>query len=171
MAYTNNSVVDSVQQIVKECNEMLVHTEHCEYYDILSISRSLKDELGKLEQLYEFTPGDTDSIKAQKQVVERLAIRLEFFLSVRMHVYEERKQLRDFAGKFYNDCRNITNMLMRRGKSSERELLEWAANTSYAMSLYARSLHVIFMTSEEDDNTIKTITAQMNNVREDMQNE
>lgn len=171
MAYPNSAVVDSVQQIVNECKEMLAHTEHCEYYDILSLGKTLREEVGILEQLFEFTPGETDKIKAQKQVVERLAIRLEFFLMVRMHLYQERKQLRDFAGKFFNDCKDITSILNKKGKSSERELLKWAGHTGYAMSLYARSLHIVFELSDDDNECIKMITAEMNNAKEDFINE
>lgn len=153
-------VVNSVQQILGECKKMIEQTDGCEYVDIKGLAKSLGEECEVLRQYFELSPEDERNIRNQKQKIERLAIRLEFYMSMRLGLYKDRKKLRDFAGTLYTDCRGITMVLYGSG-ADKTNVIEWAANTNWALSFYSRSLHIIFETGEEDEKKIKNITENM----------
>ena len=161
-------VVNSVQQILAECDGMLSQTKDCEYLDIMSLARTLAEECNSLKQFYELTPDDEVSIKGQKQKVERLAIRLEFFMAIRLGLYKDRKDLRDFAGTLYADCRNIT-MALSRKDTLKRDLVRWGSYTNWALVFYSRSLHILFDADEEDNKQIKDIVENIKIVKENLQ--
>ncbi len=160
-------VVDSVQQILSECDEMLAPTTDCEYADVKGLAKTLKDDCEKLRQLFEISPDDVESLRKQKQCVERTAIRLEFYLFARMGLYKERKELRSFAGRLYDDCRTITYRISRDPIATHAEVVDWASYTGWALALYERSLHIVFELSEADEAIIKDITTKMNVLKED----
>lgn len=157
-----STVVDSVQQIVAECNSMLEHAKQCEFCDITGLATTLQGDVAALSQLYELSPEDVNEIRRQKLKVERLAITLEFYMYVRLKLYGERKQLRDFAGRLYSDCRAVMASMSKKEDVTEAELIEWASYTNWALILYGRSLHVIFSLDEDDERKIKEITAALN---------
>lgn len=158
-------VVNSVQQILGECKKMIEQTSGCEYVDVNSLSKTLSDECDILRQYYELSPEDESNIRKQKQTVERLAIRLEFYMSVRMGLYKDRKDLRAFAGTLYSDCRKLVLALNSKGDSDHKDVISWGANTNWALSFYSRSLHILFEADEEDTNRIKSITENMKIVK------
>lgn len=162
-------VVNSVQQILAECDSMLDQTKDCEYLDVLSLSKTLSSECNTLRQYYELSPDDEASIKSQKQKVERLAIRLEFFMAVRMGLYQDRKGLRDFSGTLYEDCRSIT-LTLSKTNAAQRELVVWGSYTNWALAFYSRSLHILFETDSDDDKQIKNIVENMKIVKEKLNN-
>ncbi len=159
-------VVNSVQQILGECKRMLEQTADCEFVDVTSLSKTLSEECEVLRQYFDLSPEDESNIRKQKQTVERLAIRLEFYMFVRLGLYKDRKCLRDFAGTLYNDCRSLTLAINRNSAVSDRDILYWGANTNWALSFYGRSLHIIFETDEDDDKHIKDIVENMKIMKE-----
>lgn len=159
-------VVNSVQQILGECKRMLEQTAGCEYIDVMSLSKTLTEECEILRQYFDLSPEDESNIRKQKQKVERLAIRLEFYMFVRLGLYKDRKSLRDFAGTLYTDCRSLTLALNGNSAASSKDILYWGANTNWALSFYGRSLHVIFETDEDDDRHIKDIVENMKIMKE-----
>jgi hypothetical protein len=97
-----------------------------------------------------------------KQETERCAIRLEFFMCQRLGLYKERKDLRDVAGRLYNDCREFLLYLNNNLQSDENaikvdDIVKWAEYTGWALGLYEKSLHLIFELDTEDDSKIKEI--------------
>lgn len=159
-------VVNSVQQILGECKKMVEQTTECEYVDVNSLSKSLQDECEVLRQYFDLSPEDEINIKRQKQTVERLAIRLEFYMAVRLGLYKDRKDLRAFAGTLYSDCRALVLALNGRKDVDYKDVLLWGANTDWALSFYSRSLHVIFSADDEDSKKIKSITENMKIMKE-----
>ena len=159
-------VVNSVQQILQECRSMISKTDNCEFVDVTSLAKSLESECALLENYFELSPEDEASIKKQKQVVERLAIRMEFFMSVRLHLYENRYKLRSFSSRLYKDCKDLTLALNAKKDVPDRELISWGANTHWALAFYARSMHVIFETGDDDEKHIKDIVENMKIIKE-----
>lgn len=149
-------VVNSVQQILTECNTMLAQAEHVEYLDVTSLATTLKSECEVLRQYYDLSPEDEYNIKKQKQVVERAALKLEEFMVIRLQLFKERFELRSFASQLYDDCRNLTRVMCQ-NNASDSELIQWGAYTNWALNFYARSLHVLFFTDTDDDKQIRTI--------------
>lgn len=158
-------VVDSVQQIIAECTDMLTHTENCEYLDVKGLATTLKDECDKLSTVYENTPDDTRALLAQKQVVERTAIRLEFFMSCRLGLYKDRQDLRKTAGMLYTDSKDLIMFLYRKGVD-DNTLIRWTTQTNWALKFYGRSLHIIFSTDEDDEEQVKKIVEDMKQTKE-----
>lgn len=160
-------VVNSVQQILSECDTMITQALDCEYADVKGLGVTLKSECEKLRQLFELSPDDADNLRKQKQCVERTAIRLEFYLFARLGLYKDRKELRDFAGSLFEDCREITMKISKDPNCDNAVVMEWATYTGWALSFYMRSLHVNFDVSNEDEDQIKLITTKMNIILED----
>ncbi len=158
-------VVDSVQQIIAECTDMLTHTENCEYLDVKGIAKTLRDECNELNKIYEETPDDARALLTKKQSVERLAIKLEFFLSCRLGLYKDRQDLRKTAGMLYTDSKDLVMFLYRHG-SDDETLIRWTTQTNWALKFYGRSLHIIFSTDEDDEEQIKKIVADMKQTKE-----
>lgn len=154
-------IVDSVQQIISKCDEMLNIARDSEFLDVQSISKTLTFECNELKVLFDEHPENTLQLNKQKQKVERLAIRLEFFLSVRMNEFTYRKRLREMAAKLYEDCRDCSLRLSRDKSIPTEVLCEWGTRTVFALNLYARSTHIIFEISEEENNKIRDIVDAM----------
>jgi hypothetical protein len=163
-----SKVVNSVQQIVAECNKMLAQTEECEFIDVKSLAKTLKDESEELEKLYNEHPDEEREISMKKSLVEGTAIRLEFYMDVRLGLYTERRKLRAYAETLYKDCRDVCDELStKKGMKDSAGLLEWGSLTRWAIEFYARSYHVIFETDEDDEQMIKKIVEAMKLYKEE----
>lgn len=159
-------VVNSVQQILTECKEMIALTEGSEFVDINSLVKTLRDECDILHNYFELSPEDEANINKQKQTVERIAIRLEYYMSVRLNQCTERMKLRKFASTLYNDCRSLTLFLNRSADKQDKDIITWGANTNWALGFYSRSFHIIFSTDEDDEKHIRDIVENMKIVKE-----
>lgn len=159
-------VVNSVNQILNECSTMLEKVENCEYVDVSGLAKSLRDECKSLKEIFDNTPDKESEIKIKKQTVERLAIKLEFYMSVRMNMYNDRRSLRNYAATMYSDCRNLTLAINGKPGISSEELVYWGSMTNWALKFYSRSMHVIFETDEDDEKHIKDIIDNMKIMKE-----
>lgn len=159
-------VYDSVQQILNECGSMLKETENCEFVDVNSLAKTLRSECSELKNLFDNDPGNEDSIRAKKQSVERLAIRLEYFMSVRLRLFQERQKLRKAAINLYTDCRQLVLALNAKNGVPSSELITWAINTQWALGFYARSCNIVFEVTEEDNKNIVGIINNMKVMKE-----
>lgn len=161
-------VVNSVQQIVRECESMLAKTEDCEYVDIKSLAKTLTDECNDLKEFFERFPDKTLELSAKKQTVENTAIRLEFYMCARLNLYEDRYKLRKSAGVMYDDCKRILCRMSVDKEANRDELLYWGTKTKWALSFYGRSLHILFEISDEDEKIIEEIINKMRKLKEDI---
>lgn len=161
-----NKVVNSVGQIITECTQMLSKVDGCEFIDVNSLAMTLKEECTSLETLFDKHPEQEREVSIKKAQVENTAIRLEFYLDVRLGLYKERRKLRKFAETLYNDCRNICCELSAKTDTPSNEVVEWGTRTRWAIEFFARSQHIIFETDDEDDAMIKTIVEEMKKFKE-----
>lgn len=159
-------VVNSVQQILQECEEMVNQTTDCEYVDVTSLAKTLRDECESLRTLFNEHPELESDIKTKKQVVERTAIRLEFYMAIRLGLYTERKTLRAYAYTIYADCRQLTLAINDKQGVTSNDIVYWGSATSWALQLYFRSTHVIFELDMDDEARIKDIVENMKIMKE-----
>ena len=163
-----NKVVNSVQQILSECNSMIKQTDDCEFIDVNSLAKTLREQCDELKKLFDESPEKEHDIMTRKASVENTALRLEFYMDVRMGLYSDRRKLRKFAETFYNDLRDIcSEITMRSSDYPNAVVVEWCARTRWAIDFYARSQHIIFETDAEDEKTIKTIVEEMKKFKEE----
>lgn len=163
-----NKVVNSVQQILSECNDMIKQTDGCEFIDVNSLAKTLREQCDELKKLFDECPDKERDIMTRKAAVEHTALRLEFYMDVRMGLYSDRRKLRKFAETFYNDLRNICSEIAMRDRDyPDAVIVEWGARTRWAIDFYARSQHIIFKTDEEDEKIIKTIVEEMKKFKEE----
>ena len=160
-------VTDSVQQILRSCDSMIKETNGVEYVDIWSLARTLQTQANELSEVFDKTPGDEKTLAAKKQVVEATALRLEFFMAIRLGIYEDRYKLRKYAKKIYEDTRNVALMVAKDESATGVLIDEWGARTRWALKFYARSLHVLFEVDKEDEKKIKEILDAMNAMKGD----
>lgn len=149
-------VVNSVKQIVDECNKMLKLANSTEYVDIRSLAKTLEEQCSELSTMFDNEPNNTDGIRKKKFEVEHTATRFEFLLYVRQRDYAERYNLRQFAKRIYDDARVRLLTLSSNGGSKE-DVAEWSERTKWALKFYERSLHIVFETDDEDESKIKEI--------------
>lgn len=162
-----NKVVNSVQQILSECKSMIEQTDDCEFFDVNSLACTLKEQCNELKELFDESPEKERDIITRKALVENTALRLEFYMDVRMGLYSDRRKLRKFAETLYNDLRGIcSEIAMRSGDYQDAVVVEWGTRTRWAIDFYARSQHIIFETDAEDEETIKTIVEEMKKFKE-----
>lgn len=158
-------VTDSVQQILRSCDSMVEEAKDVEFVDIWSLANTLKLQCAELQRIFDESPDNEKLLQAQKQKVESTAIRLEFFMAVRLGVYKDRYNLRQYAKKMYDDCKLITLQMAKDSSIDGITINEWGARTQWALKFYSRSLHVLFDTNDEDDKKIKEIVEGMKNVK------
>ena len=158
-------VFDSVKQITEACNELIKEGKTSECLDVQSLTKTLEDECAKLNELFDKDPTATGVLNVAKVEVERIAIRLEFYLRVRMELFVDRNKMREFAEKLYLDCKQITLELSKDDKCSKRSLGEWGTRTKWCLNFYARSKHLNFVIDNEDELNIKTITIEMKKLK------
>jgi hypothetical protein len=154
-----NKVVNSVQQIIAECNEMLSKLDGCEYIDVKSLASTLKE-------LFNEHPEQELEISQLKADVEATAIRLEFYMSVHLGLYTDRRKLRKYAEKIYEDCRQISLELTKKDVSNET-IIDWGMRTRWALGFYGASTHIIFYADESDDKEIHEIVDAMKAYKEE----
>ena len=158
--------INSVQQVVKECNEMLQLARELNYVDTNILSGDLEERIKDLVNVYDNNPEDKILVTSKKVDVEKAAISLEYFIQARTDSYRDRYALRKFANTLYEDVRIAANRhlcsLVETGdvvKSSDNvKHLQWTDYLSYARTLKVRSLRLIFNTYDEDEEMIKIIT-------------
>lgn len=155
-------IINSVKQITDECTAMIASAADTEYVDVKSLGETLNRELQELNTLYDEHPEMDLDIASKKSEVEATAINLEFYLDIRMGLYTERRQLRNFAAKFYNDLKDICAIASRTEGYPDAELVEWYTRAKWALGFYARSQHIIFECDDEDNKKIEFITKCMN---------
>lgn len=160
-------VTDSVQQILRSCNSMIEETKGVEYVDIWSLAHTLQVQADELSTVFDKTPGDDKTIAAKKQIVEATAIRLEFYMAIRLGVYQDRYKLRQYAKKIYEDTRNVALMIAKDKDVDGVTVDEWGARTRWALKFYSRSQHVLFEVTKEDEKKIKEIVDAMNVMKGD----
>ena len=160
-------VYNSVQQIIDTCDEMIKFGLDSECVDVHSLSVTLKERCSELKKMFEENPSDTRNINIQKRIVEDTAIRLEFFLRVRMGLYEERNKMRGFAEKLYEDTKQKTIELSKRKEISPVVLNEWGVRTGWALKYLSRSRHILFDTTNEDEIQIRSISIALKRLEEE----
>lgn len=153
-------VVNSVKQIVDECNNMLQLASSTEFIDVRSLAKTLEEQCTELSALFDNEPDNTDSIRRKKSEVEHTATRFEFLLYVRQKDYSDRYNLRQFAKRMYDDTRTRLLTLSSNGGSKE-DVAEWGDKTKWALKFYERSLHIVFETDEDDEKRIKDIVESL----------
>lgn len=164
-----NRVVNSVQQILTECNSMIEFTKDCEFFDVKSLAKTLEEKCSMLKDLYDNSPDKEHEIAMAKAEVEDVAIRLEFYMDVRMGQYTERRKLRKFANTFYEDIRAICQEVsIHPEKYTKEQVLHWGTEAKWAISFYARSLHIIFETDDDDNTKIQEIVNEVKQFKEDV---
>jgi hypothetical protein len=163
-----NKVVNSVGQILGECTLMLDKVDGCEFVDVNSLAKTLKEQQINLEVLFSEHPEKEREVSIAKAQVENTAIRLEFYMDVRLGLYTDRRKLRRFAETLYNDCRSICCELSANHDTPPSELVEWGARTRWAIEFFARSQHIIFETDEDDDAMIKSIVEEMKKFKKEV---
>ena len=152
-----SKVVNSVKQIIEECDKMIEFTKDTEYLDVKSIEKTLATKKDALWKLFDETPDKTHEIEKLKTEVESLGIRLEYYLSVRMNKYTDRRKLRLYTHKLYNDTREACLLYSRENPNDTYGITAWGVKAQWALSLYARANHLIFELDDEDENMIKDI--------------
>ena len=155
-------VTNSVQQILSSCESMMEESKGVEYVDIWSLTYSLKTQTDELKRVFDTEPENEKLLQAKKQIVEATAIRLEFYLAVRLGLYTDRYKMRKYAQKLYQDTRQIAIMISKDESQSGIVVDEWGARTRWALKFYARSQHILFEVDEEDEKKIKEIIDAMN---------
>lgn len=160
-------VYNSVQQIIDTCKEMIDIGIESECLDVNSLAITLKDECIDLQNTFNETPEDIRTINIKKRNVEDTAIRLEFFLRVRLGLFEDRNKMREFAEKLYEDTRNKTMGLSRRKDITPMLLNEWGVHTGWALKFMSRSRHILFEVTNEDELKIRSISIALKRVEED----
>lgn len=154
-------VYDSVQQILECCDALIEATKGCEFLDVRSLNKSLGDACSELRAAFRDDPGNEVLVRTKKQVAERLAIRLETFASIRLHIYNEIVEKRKIASMVYQDCRALTLELNRRSGVDKIDLLYWATSTQWALKFYARSCHCLFVFEKEDEDKLVELVNKM----------
>lgn len=152
-----SKVVNSVKQIVEECDRMIELTKDTEYLDIKGIVVTLTEKKNELFELFDKSPDKLKEIECLKAEVESLAIRLEYYLSVRMNEYTERRKLRAYAHKLYNDTREACLIYAKERSGDKYGITAWGVKAQWALTLYNRANHIIFELDEEDERMIKDI--------------
>lgn len=164
-----NRVVNSVQQILTECNSMIELAKDCEFFDVKSLAKTLEEKCAMLKDLYDNSPDKEREIAMAKAEVEDVALRLEFYMDVRMGQYTERRKLRKFAGTLYEDLRTICQEVSVHPDNYTKEVvLHWGTETRWAMDFYARSLHIIFETDDDDNKNIQEIVTEVKQFKEEI---
>lgn len=162
-----SKVVNSVQQICTECKDMIEQTKDCEFIDVKSLAGTLQEACDKLIDLFDTSPDKERLIASQKNTVENIAIRLEYYMDVRMGLYTDRRKLRKFADSLYNDLRNICNLVaLRQSGYKKEDVVEWGSKAKWAISLLARAQHIVFELDEDDEKTIKIIVEDIKKFKE-----
>ena len=162
-----NRVVNSVQQIFTECNSMIELTKDCEFFDVKSLAKTLEEKCTMLKDLYDNNPDKEREIAMAKVEVEDVALRLEFYMDVRMGQYTDRRKLRKFADTLYEDLRTICQEVsVHPERYSKEQILHWGTETRWAMDFCARSLHIIFETDDGDNKRIQEIVTEIKQFRE-----
>ena len=156
-----DKVVNSVKQIVEECDSMLRYAEDTEYLDVKGIAKTLTDAKNELSKLFDETPDKFKEIEMAKANVEAIAIRLEYYLSVRMDKYTERRKLRVFAAKMYDDVREACIAYAKENPDDAVGITKWGVTTNWALTFYSRANHIIFELSDDDENMIKNISLSL----------
>lgn len=154
-------VYDSVQQILQQCNTLIEETQGCEFLDIKSLAKSLGDACEELSVVFRDNPGDEDTVRAKKQAAERLYLKLEQFVAIRLHVHGDVVEKRNIASRVYTDCRALTLQLNKDPNVDKDDLLYWATVTQWALKFYARSLHCCFMLDSDDERTLYDMIKKM----------
>lgn len=160
-------VYDSVQQIVETCAEMISNSLDSEFLDVRSLANTLQDECEDLKKIFDDTPADTRLINIKKRIVEDTAIRLEFFLRVRMRLFEDRNKMREFAEKLYQDTKQKTMELSKQSDISPIVLNEWGVRTGWALNFMSRSRHILFNTTNDDELQIRGISIALKRLEEE----
>lgn len=156
-----NKVVNSVQQILEECNSMISQVEDCEFIDVKSLAETLKRECEELKKLYEENPDKERDIRIKKVQVEDIAIKLEFYMYVRLGLYADRYKMRNFASNLYDDTKDICFIVCKSKDENSEQILAWSRRTKWALSFFARSKHILFEVDEDDQKRIRDITENM----------
>lgn len=164
-------VTDSVQQILQSCERMINESKDVEFVDIWSLANSLKIQSEELKAVFDQMPENTALLQVKKQNVESTAIRLEFFMAIRLGVYYDRYKMREYAKKLYEDCRLIALQVAKDKTVDGITVDEWGARTNWALKFYSRSKHVLFETTKEDEDMIVTIVNGMKDVKENLLHE
>lgn len=152
-----SKVVNSVKQIVDECDRMLTFAKDSEYADVRSMANVLEQKKSELFEVFDKTPEKVKEVECLKAETESLAIRLEYYLSVRMGEYTERRKLRAYAYKLYTDTREACLVYAREQSNDKYGITAWGVKTQWALTLYNRANHIIFELDEDDENMIKDI--------------
>lgn len=156
-----DKVINSVQQILSECESMLTQVSDTEYMDIKCLAKTVQEQCEKLKALHTESPEKEREIAAQKVMVESAAIRLEYFMSIRLDMYTDRKKLRKYAEKVYIDCRDRAMKEAASTQSGPATIGAWGERTKWALGFYARSKHILFEADEHDENMLKDITVAL----------
>lgn len=156
-------VFNSVNQIITECNNMITQSEDCEYIDVRSLANSLRDECNKLNEFYNEHPEMERELSIKKIAVEELAIRLEFYMDVRLGLYTERRKLRVAAKKIYEDL----NLCMHENiaKGNKENILLLGSSMKWALTFMSRSEHIVFEKDERDERELVIIAERLNEMR------
>ena len=149
-------IYNSVQQISDECNKLIELGKECEYLDIRSMVSGLIPAVKDLQEYFDANPRDTRGIEERKNRVEEMAIRTEYFISHRLKEFTERNKLRDEAKEVYSFCRHKIITAMKENASRD-EILFWSGNARWAMQYYTRSLHILFVKTEDDEKKLALI--------------
>lgn len=157
-------VVNSVRQIVQECEELISQGISSEFIDVRGLAETLKTECVSLQTLFDNNPEKEFDILRKKREVEALAIRLEFYLNVRLGLFAQRKTLRAFVATLYQDCREAAFKVISEPSSSNDTVTLWASRMMFANNLLSRSKHIIFECSQDDSNRIKEISTALQEV-------
>ena len=162
--------VNSVFQIRDECNRLLEKTSDIELVDITVSANTLKEKLNELLTAYDANPEDSNKLSLLKVEVERNAINLEYFLSARFGYWKERYTARALASTLIEDVSKILRDVSKKNKAgqvAESDVVCWASYATWATKYYGRSQHILFESTPEDVETLKTISAAINKYRKD----
>ena len=160
-------VYNSVQQIIDTCSEMIEFGLDSECLDVRSLTLTLKEGCRELKNMFDENPSDTRNINIKKRIVEDTAIRLEFFLRVRLGLYEDRNKMREFAEKLYEDTKQKTMELSKRNDISPVILNEWGVRTRWALNFMSRARHILFDTTNDDEIQIRGISVSLRRLEEE----
>lgn len=160
-------VYNSVQQIIDTCSEMIEFGLDSECLDVRSLTLTLKEGCQELKNMFDENPADTRNINIKKRIVEDTAIRLEFFLRVRLGLYEDRNKMREFAEKLYEDTKQKTMELSKRNDISPVILNEWGVRTRWALNFMSRARHILFDPTNDDEIQIRGISVSLRRLEEE----
>lgn len=170
-------VTNSVQQINRECTEIIDIANTLPYIDIGIMTRDLKDLLSDLLTFFDKHPGKTRDISMKKTLVEIKAIQLEHLIQHRVDVYRERHKMRVFSSILLKDVRDIamdkvgkikaTGYVVKEEGDENIVALKWMDYFNFAVKFNNRSNHILFEVTPEDETLIKIITEEIKMVRGD----